>query len=110
MTASIGFARRSSSEVIWRLRGSVPSFQTRATSALKTVITAPPARMPRRWVRLEGLRPAASAAASRLALRADTCAPSLAQVGLRELLREDRPELAERAELRARARAAGPER
>src|SRR3954454_680341 len=109
MTASIGLARRSSSEVIWRLRGSAPSFQTRAISAPKTVITAPPARTPSRCVRLEGLLRAASASASRFDLRVDTL-PSLAQVGLGQLLAEDQPELGQRAELGAEARAAGQER
>ena len=77
MIASIGFARRSSSDVIWRLRGSVPSFQIRVSSAPKTVITAPPASTPRIRVRLVGLLRAASAAASRLALRGGhaSCVP-----------------------------------
>src|SRR3954452_13447781 len=110
MTASIGLARRSSSEVIWRLRGSVPSFHTRATSAPKTVTTAPPARMPSRWVRLEGLLRAASAAARRLALRVGTGAGSLAQVGLGELLGEDHAELDGRAELGAQRGAGRTER
>src|SRR4051812_18273935 len=110
MTASMGFERRSSSEVIWRLRGSAPSFHTRATSAPKTVITAPPARMPSRWVRLEGLLRAASAAASRLALRVDTGAGSLAQVGLGELLGEDHAELDERSELGPQRGPGGAER
>src|SRR3954447_4483209 len=110
MTASIGLARRSSSEVIWRLRGSVPSFQTRAISAPKTVITAPPARKPSRWVRLLGLLRAASAAARRLALRLDTVARPPSQVGLSELLHEDHAELHDRAELGADPRAGGAER
>src|SRR4051794_18554506 len=114
MTASIGLARRSSSEVIWRLRGSVPSFHTRATSAPKTAITAPPASRPSRCVRLE-LEPlrAASAAASRFALRVDAIppsSPSLPQVGLGQLLHEDHPELRQPADLRADARPAGAER
>src|SRR3954451_6075572 len=110
MTASIGLARRSSSEVIWRLRGSVPSFQTRAISAPNTVITAPPARNPSRRVRLLGLLRAASAAARRLALRGDTGARPPSQVGLGELLHEDHAELHERAELGAEARPARAER
>src|SRR3954447_3638532 len=110
MTASIGLARRSSSEVIWRLRGSVPSFQTRATSAPKTVMAAPPARIPSTWVRLLGLLRAASAAARRLALRVDTGARPPAQVRLAQLPAEDQSELAERGGLRPRIGPARAER
>src|SRR3954471_10685731 len=110
MNASMGFARRSSSDWIWRLRGSVPSRHTRVTSAPKTVITAPPARMPSTWVRLLGLLRAASAAARRLALRVDTCARPPAQVRLGQLPAEDQSELAERGGLRPRTGPAGAER
>src|SRR4051794_19959856 len=110
MTASTGLERRSSSEVICRLRGRVPSRHTRVTSAPKTMTTAPPARMPSRCVRLLGLLRAASAAARRLALRVDTCARPLAQVRLGELLAEDEPEPGDRSGLRGRSVAAGAER
>src|SRR3954471_7115924 len=99
MTASIGFARRSSSEVIWRLRGRVPSRQTRVSSAPNTVSTAPPARTPSRCVRVLGLLRGASAAARRAALRDGTGPRSFPQVGLGELLHEDHTELGERSEL-----------
>src|SRR4051812_7511498 len=110
MKASTGFERRSSSEVIWRLRGSVPSRHTRAISAPKTVSTAPPARMPSTRVRLLGLLRAASAAASRLALRVDTGARPPAQVRLSELLGEDHSELDQGSELRAHPGASRTER
>src|SRR3954468_12818934 len=110
MNASTGFARRSSSDWIWRLRGSVPSRHTRVTSAPNTVSTAPPARMPSTWVRLLGLLRAASAAASRLALRVDTCARPPAQVCLGELLGEDHAELDERSQLCAHPGASRAER
>src|SRR3954454_13246313 len=108
--ASSGLALRSSSEVIWRLRGSIPSRHTRVSSAPNTAITAPPARTPSTCVRPVGLVPAWLAALRRLSLRCDTGAPSLAQVGLGELLHEDHAEPGQRAELGPERRAARPER
>src|SRR5215217_5255314 len=104
ISASTGLERRSASELIWRLRGRVPSRQMRVASAPNTVMTAPPARTPSTCVRPLGLLRAASAAARRLALRVDTCAPPLAQVCLGQLLPEDQRELPDRAHLRAHTR------
>src|SRR5437773_2410002 len=96
----------------WRLWGNMPSRQMRVSSAPNTARTAPPARTPRTRVRPDGARPASLAAFRRLSflsLRCAMCAPSLAQVGLRELAHEDHAELHQRAELGAQARAAGAE-
>src|SRR3954453_9710995 len=100
----MGLARRSSSEVIWRLRGRVPSRHTRVSSAPKTVSTAPPARTPSTWVRPLVFVRAASAAFRRLALRCDTLARPPAQVGVGELLHEDDAELEYRPDALAGAR------
>src|SRR5580765_1549198 len=97
--ASSGLALRSSGELIWRLRGSIPSRHTRVSSAPITVITAPAARTPSTWVRPVGFLPACCAAFSRFSLRGDTRLASLAQVGVRELLDEDHAEARGRAEL-----------
>src|SRR3954468_6590305 len=92
-----------------RLCGSIPSRHTRATSAPKTVITAPPASRPSRCVRPVGLRPASVASWSRLPLGFAMPSPLREQVGLGQLAEEDPAEPPERAELRGDARAAGPE-
>src|SRR3954468_1464407 len=88
----------------------MPSRQTRVNPAPNTGITPPPAGMPSTWVRPVGREPACLAAFRRLSLRGDTRAPSLAEVGLGQLLHEDRPELDQRAELGAQARAGRAER
>src|SRR3954452_5694747 len=106
----MGLARRSSSEVIWRLRGSVPSRHTRVSSAPKTVSTAPPARTPSTWVRPLDFSRAASAALRRLALRDGTRARPPAQVGVGELLDEDDAEARQRLERLAAARRGRAER
>src|SRR5262245_36982438 len=79
----------------------MPSRHTRVSSAPNTAITAPPARMPRTWVRPVGFLPASVAALSRLSLRDLAIAPTLAQVDLGQLADEDHAELDQPAELRA---------
>src|SRR3954453_6419763 len=94
-----------------RLCGSIPSRHTRATSAPKTVITAPPASAPSRCVRPVGLRPASVASLSRLPLVVFAIAPPLGEhVGLGQLAEEDPAEPPERPDLGGGARPVGPER
>src|SRR4029079_14895637 len=76
----------------------------------KTVITAPPARMPSTCVRPLDVVRAASAAARRLALRGDTGARPRAQIRLGELLHEHDAELHERLDPLHRARGGRAER
>src|SRR5512133_1699702 len=92
----------------WRLTGSIPRRQTRASSAPKTASTAPPANAPSTRVRPDEARPTCVASLSRFSLRAAMSA-ALAQVGLGELGHEDPSELDQRPELRAEVRAAGAE-
>src|SRR5262245_14270945 len=89
--------------------GTMPSRHTRATSALNTVSTAPPASAPSRCVRPDGLRPASVASLSRLPLVFAIPAPLAEQIGLGELAEEDPAEAQHRAQPCHRARSA-PER
>src|SRR3954454_23580547 len=87
------------SAACWRLCGSMPSRQTRVSSAPKTVSTAPAASAPSRCVRPDGLRPASTASLSRLPLVALAMSTPLGEhVGLVQLPEEDPAEPCQSAE------------
>src|SRR3954454_982758 len=98
------------SAACWRLCGSMPSRQTRVSSAPNTVSTAPAASTPSRCVRPDGLLPASCAALRRLSLVLTIAPPLREDVGLGELPEEDPAEPDQRPELLADARPVRAER